>query len=157
MTVYPTATHCSRHLRWAELACWNRLGRPWGGCAAGELVATYPDEWRADRASRLAETFEAIRATLGGPIYINSAYRTSAYNRAVGGAKQSQHVFGRALDLRHPALPAVDVFTAIRAMQQRDELPHLGGLGRYKSFVHIDVRPKRDGRVAVWSGSGEGA
>lgn len=43
--------------------------------------------------------FEPIRAHLGRPIKINSGYRSPALNRAVGGAKTSQHVKGEAMDL----------------------------------------------------------
>lgn len=142
----------SRHLSWDELACVNRLGRSFGIFEPGEIVATYPQEWRADRAVRLATTFEAIRKALGNePLFINSAYRTSDYNRAVGGVRSSQHVFGRALDIRHSKLTAADVFLAIHTMRRAGKLPMLGGLGRYPTFVHIDVRPSK--RLAVWFGS----
>lgn len=131
----------SAHLSWAELACHD--GTP------------YPVEWCASRAVDLAATFEAIRTELGGlPIAINSAYRTSEYNRRIGGAKLSQHVMGRALDIRHSTLKSQAVFLRIRHMAAEGRLPLLGGIGLYRTFVHIDVRPKTSGRVAVWYGTG---
>ena len=144
----------SRHLSWNELANWNRLGRPFSKIQPGELVAAYPQEWREDRAVHLAATFEDIRAMLGGvPITISSAFRTPMYNAAVGGAKLSQHVQGRALDITHASLRPLELFAAIRELQRGGKLPLLGGLGSYSTFVHIDVRPKVGGRLSVWSGT----
>ena len=48
----------------------------------------------------LAEkVFEPLREWVGGPIKINSMYRSSALNQAIGGSSRSQHCQGRAVDL----------------------------------------------------------
>lgn len=47
----------------------------------------------------VAELFEQIRAHFGKPIGISSFYRSPALNKAVGGAKTSQHVRGEAIDI----------------------------------------------------------
>lgn len=47
----------------------------------------------------VAELFEQIRAHFGKPIGISSFYRSPALNKAVGGAKTSQHVKGEAIDI----------------------------------------------------------
>lgn len=147
----------SRHLSWSELANWNRFGRKWGRYAPGELVAAYPPENRQVTVLALAATFEDIRVAAGNlPLIVNSAYRTPEYNRAVGGAKKSQHVQGRALDIRHGKLSADELYTLIRQMLRAERLPLLGGVGAYRDFVHIDVRPRESGRVAFWSGTLEG-
>lgn len=132
----------SAHLSWAELACHDGT--------------EYPQHWRADRAVTLALTFESIRELLGGtPIVILSGYRTAAYNsRLEGAASKSQHVEGRALDLCHPQHEPREMFHAIMDAQRRGELPLLGGVGLYRTFVHVDVRPKSIGRVALWAGRG---
>lgn len=39
------------------------------------------------------------REALGAPIHVNSGYRSPEVNKAVGGAKNSQHVLGEAADL----------------------------------------------------------
>jgi uncharacterized protein YcbK (DUF882 family) len=141
----------SKHLTWSELSCWNRQPRKIGRHQPGELIATYPREWRETRAIHLADTFEAIRTLLGHkPITINSAYRTPAYNTAIQGAGASQHCQGRAIDITHPLIRPEQLFEAIRELQHAGKLPLLGGLGRYSSFVHIDVRPKINGRLSVW-------
>jgi hypothetical protein len=133
-------TRPSLHLSWAELAC--RDGTP------------YPVEWM-DRLVVLAEIFEAIRAGMGGfPITPRSAYRTHAYNnelrrRGYKAARRSQHLEGRALDLPAPVQVSTDALWAwIRTYADTDH--RVGGLGRYRTFVHIDTRTRFRGRLAVW-------
>jgi len=43
--------------------------------------------------------FEPLREWYGKPIRINSFYRSPFLNKAVGGSKTSQHVFGQAIDM----------------------------------------------------------
>lgn len=48
----------------------------------------------------LADGLERVRALLGGhPIRINSGYRAPAVNASVGGAKNSDHMYGFAADI----------------------------------------------------------
>lgn len=130
-------TRPSAHLTWAELAC--RDGTP------------YPQLFIDDgRCARLAALFEAIRAWHARPITVLSAYRTPSHNRRIGGARHSQHLQGRALDLRSPqGIPLPTFITEIR-----DAAADLGlrGLGLYPTFVHVDLRPTT--RLVVWHGTG---
>lgn len=127
----------SPHLTWAELAC--RDGTP------------YPPAWRTTRLPPLAAAFEAIRTACGNrPIRVLSAYRTPEHNRRIGGARQSQHVEGRALDLRPPAGMTVAAFVETIRRCAQTTAPQIRGLGRYRTFVHIDTRPSL--RLVVWDG-----
>ena len=45
------------------------------------------------------EVFEPLRKWVGGPIKINSFFRSPDLNRAIGGSSKSQHCEGRAIDL----------------------------------------------------------
>ena len=123
----------SLHLTWLELACRDSARTP------------YPAKWRATRALLLAGVFEALRDAVGLPLVVLSAYRTPEHNRAVGGARNSQHVEGRALDLLPPRGWKVTDLAAVAAA-----VPAIRGLGLYPTFVHIDVRPTE--RRAVWTG-----
>lgn len=128
----------SPHLSWKELACHNGV--------------EYPQDWRPTRAAILAHEFEAIRAAVGQPIRILSAYRTERYNaRIPGAAKTSQHVQGRALDLKTPAGLTVSQFLKIVLAVARREGSKIRGVGEYAWGVHIDIRP--GGRLVRWSGS----
>jgi hypothetical protein len=43
--------------------------------------------------------FEPLREWVGGPIKINSFFRSKALNSAIGGSSRSQHCQGRAIDI----------------------------------------------------------
>ena len=49
---------------------------------------------------RLAAFLGALRAFLGKPISVNSAYRSPEVNAAIKGSKTSQHCHGTAADIR---------------------------------------------------------
>jgi hypothetical protein len=86
---------------------------------------------------------DEARHRLGRPLRINSGYRSPAYNRAISGSSASIHMRGGALDLS--GSPA----TLHRILQEmRAEGLFRGGLGRYKTFTHVDVR----GKNADWQG-----
>ena len=48
----------------------------------------------------LCQWLEVLRERSGGPIVINSGYRSPQLNRAVGGASNSNHLTGCAVDIR---------------------------------------------------------
>lgn len=126
----------SEHLSWKELACND--GTP------------YPPEWRISRAIPLAEVFEIIRHACGDkPIKVISAYRTYTHNLRVGGAKHSQHLQGRALDLVPPNGYSVDEFYDI--IKGLSESTLIRGIGKYETFVHVDIRPMD--KLVIWHSS----
>ena len=45
------------------------------------------------------EVFEPLRAYVGGPIKINSFFRSPKLNTAIGGSSKSQHCKGQAIDI----------------------------------------------------------
>ena len=45
------------------------------------------------------KVFEPLREWVGGPIKINSFYRCSELNKAIGGSTTSQHCKGQAMDI----------------------------------------------------------
>lgn len=86
---------------------------------------------------------DEARHRLGKPLRINSAYRSPAYNRAISGAKFSQHTQGGALDLSGSPTTVHKILT-----QLRKEGFFKGGIGKYRTFTHVDVR----GKNADWQG-----
>ena len=91
----------------------------------------------------LIEVLERLRAWAKLPITINSGNRCKAYNKAIGGSKNSQHVKSRAADI---VVHGKDPFLIYRKLD--DWYPEKYGMGRYDNFTHIDTRNGR----ARWKG-----
>lgn len=63
-------------------------------------ISNIPSEYQMWNMVVLAtEVFEPLRKWVGGPIKINSFFRSPDLNKAIGGSSKSQHCEGRAIDL----------------------------------------------------------
>lgn len=113
----------------------------------------YPARWIGTRLALLVAVLEDLRARVGGrAITVLSGYRSPAHNRRVGGARASQHMEGRAADIRVAGLSPAEVHAELLAMYREGD-HRIGGLGRYNTFTHVDVRPSGAQRLASWTGS----
>ncbi len=85
---------------------------------------------------RLVEALQCLRDLLGVPININSACRCEVYNRKKGGKKDSQHLMGRAADIWCKGIKPRKI------AEIAEQIPEFrkGGIGIYRTFVHIDAR-----------------
>ena len=72
----------------------------------------------------------------GKSFTVNSAFRSKAYNRSVGGAKDSIHMSGYAIDIQVGAADREAVFLAA-------ERAGFTGVGIYSTFMHLDCGPRR--------------
>ena len=84
---------------------------------------------------KLVSVLQQIRSHFNAPVTISSAYRTPAYNKKVGGAAYSQHLYGKAADFVVKGVSPKDV-----ARYAETLLPNTGGIGIYSSFIHVDDR-----------------
>lgn len=85
---------------------------------------------------------DECREFVGHPITPSSACRCPEHNAKVGGAKNSQHVKARAIDL-----PVEDPQALYDYLCQK--YPNEYGFGLYSTFVHIDTRTNGPAR---WKG-----
>lgn len=115
-------------------------------CKDGTPAPSYMEGPLRDLCRRV---LEPLRKEFG-PCTITSGYRHAAYNRSIGGASQSYHVY----EIRR-SQPAADVTFASGTPQQwanraRQLLGNAGGVGLYprSRFVHVDTRTYR----SDWSG-----
>lgn len=63
-------------------------------------IENIPSEYQLTNMVAIAENvFEPLRKWVGGPIKINSFFRSPELNKAIGGSSKSQHCEGRAIDI----------------------------------------------------------
>ena len=67
---------------------------------------------------------------------INSGYRSPALNKAIGGAKDSQHTKGQAADLNPIGLSVEDLYTEII----KSQIPFDQIIQEFNSWVHISYK-----------------
>lgn len=84
----------------------------------------------------LVVLLQKIRTAYAQPVIINSAYRTPDYNKKVGGVANSQHVYGKAADIR---LKSTESRQCLQLLQSAEKYGAMG-LGLYGDFCHVDVR-----------------
>ena len=83
----------------------------------------------------LVNLLQKIRDHFGKAVIINSAYRTEAHNKSIGGATYSQHKYGLAADIHINGVTPKEIAAYAETL-----MPSSGGIGIYQSFVHVDVR-----------------
>ena len=87
-----------------------------------------------------------VRQQMEQPLRVNSGYRTKEHNKEVGGVVGSQHTLGKAADIHIDDQEMGDKI----AYWFKDYLGEDVGIGRYNTFIHIDVR----GHKAEWDNRG---
>ena len=85
--------------------------------------------------SDLVNVLQEIRNHFGKAVTITSAYRTPTKNKACGGAIYSQHLYGRAADIKISGVSPAKVAAYAETL-----LKDKGGIGIYSTFTHIDTR-----------------
>lgn len=91
----------------------------------------------------LAAALEKVRAVVGAPMIVISGHRCEAHNKAEGGAKDSRHLYGDAVDVKVAGWPGERLRGVFEALIALDEIPD-GGLGTYpdekrRATVHYDL------------------
>lgn len=90
------------------------------------------------------QVLEDVREHFNQPVTITSGYRCEARNRAVGGASDSQHVRGRACDIKVAGVKPADVYDYLDKKYSGKY-----GFGKYSTFTHVDTRSNGPAR---WTG-----
>lgn len=123
-------TTLTKHFNLEEFACHDE-------------ARTKPTGSALKNIQELAQNLEVIRAYLGCPMHVNSGFRTVAYNATLPGhSVVSQHLYGRAVDLSVPGKTPEQVAKAIEKLIEDGKIKQ-GGIGRYDTFTHYDIRGTR--------------
>ena len=105
----------SAHFKTSEFAC-NHCGQ---GSADPKLV----------------KALENFRFFIGGlPIIITSGYRCEVHNSAVAGARRSQHLLGRAADIKVKGISAAELAGAAKRFGD------FKFIKEYSTWIHVDMR-----------------
>lgn len=123
-------------------------------------IANTPSEYQMWNMVVLAtEVFEPLRAWVGGPIKINSFFRSPDLNRAIGGSTKSQHCEGRAIDLDdvYGHKTNAEMFEYISRNLDYDQLIWEFGTDENPDWVHVsyvdsDTNRKRNLRAVKKEG-----
>lgn len=103
-------------------------------CTDPACVTTYLSD---ELIAGLQELRDAV-----GLLTITSGFRCDGHNRSIGGRDGSMHLLGLAADVQSPRLTPRDVEKAAK----RIAVFSIGGIGSYKSWIHLDAR----GVAARW-------
>ncbi len=93
----------------------------------------------------LAENLQVLRDEVGR-LDLTNAYRCKNHNADVGGSVNSQHLKGKAADIKSKTLNPKEIATIVDDLMKSEKFK-LGGIGIYNTFTHVDIRGVR----ARWS------
>lgn len=90
---------------------------------------------RSGLTTETEKKLEYAEALYGAPFFITSGFRDKETNTFVGGAINSKHLKGEAVDIRMPASSSL-----LAKLVWALTLAEFGGIGVYKTHVHADTR-----------------
>ena len=92
--------------------------------------------------------FEPLREWVGGPIRVNSFYRSEALNTEIKGAYKSQHLTGNAIDITTMGKKTnSEIFYYIKDNLDFDQL--IWEFGHEPKWLHVSYKSKKDNRRQV--------
>ena len=107
-----------------------------------------PNEEQLENMKLLAEkVFEPLRIHAGGPIKINSFFRSPDLNKAIGGSSKSQHCKGQAIDIddAYNKMTNADMYHWIKENLDFDQMIWEFGDDDNPNWVHVSyVSPEKN-------------
>ena len=98
----------------------------------------------------LVSALQRLRDEVQRPVVVNSGCRCRSHNAAVKGAPQSQHMQGKAADIRIDGMTSRQIFDVIRRLYLDGEI-YVGYVYAINGrSVHVDVRAPQSQVVRRW-------
>ena len=120
-------------------------------CKTKTGIENVPNKVQVENLKRLCQWLEHLRIKRNEPIFINSGYRSPLVNKAVGGATNSNHLTGCAVDIHVTRMEQLIRYAAIlldisdERQEDFDELLlERSPKGTY--WLHFAVRPSGNRR-----------
>tara|TARA_Y100001937_G_C6932366_1_gene246601 strand:+ start:55 stop:516 length:462 start_codon:yes stop_codon:yes gene_type:complete len=92
--------------------------------------------------------FEPLRKWVGGPIKVNSFFRSAELNTAIGGSKTSQHCKGQAIDIDdvYGNKTNAEMYNWIKNNLNFDQMIWEFGTDMNPNWVHVSYVSEEDNR-----------
>jgi len=122
----------SDHITYAEAIHSNTAKR--------KGIDNTPSEAQVTAMKLLAEKiFEPLRKWVGGPIKVNSFFRSEALNESIGGASSSQHCKGQAIDIDdvYGKKTNADMYHWIQTNLDYDQMIWEFGTDMQPNWIHV--------------------
>ena len=103
-------------------------------------------EHKANMVELAENIFEPLRMWVGGPIKINSFYRSPKLNKAIGGSSKSQHCNGQAIDIDDTfgRMTNAEMFEFIKKHLDFDQIIWEFGNNENPDWVHVSYVGKEN-------------
>tara|TARA_R100001377_G_scaffold13247_1_gene6660 strand:+ start:670 stop:1128 length:459 start_codon:yes stop_codon:yes gene_type:complete len=131
----------SNHITYAEAIHSNTAKR--------KSIDNTPSPTQIEAMKLLSEkVFEPLREWVNGPIKVNSFFRSSLLNTAIGGASSSQHCKGQAIDIDdvYGAKSNAEMYAWIKENLSFDQMIWEFGTDMQPNWVHISYVSEEDNR-----------
>jgi len=115
-------------------------------------IANTPNGTALANMKTLAEKiFEPLRKFVGGPIKINSMFRSEALNKQIGGSSRSQHCQGNAMDIDdiYGYKTNKEMFDFIKENLDFDQLIYEFGNEENPDWIHVSYVDKEKNRNKI--------
>jgi hypothetical protein len=122
----------SKHISYAEAIHSNTAKR--------RGIDNTPNEVQVLSMKLLADKiFEPLREWVGGPIKVNSFFRSEALNESIGGASTSQHCKGQAIDIDdvYGRKTNADMYHWIQMNLDYDQMIWEFGTDMQPNWIHV--------------------
>ena len=98
----------------------------------------------------IVSTLQRFRDEVQRPVRINSGCRCRSHNEAIGGAPNSQHMRGKAADIRIDGMTSQQIIDILRRLYLDGEI-YVGYVYAINGrSVHVDVRAPQSQVVRRW-------
>ena len=131
----------SKHITYAEAIHSQTAKR--------KCIDNTPNEKQIEAMKLLAaKIFEPLRKYVGGPIKVNSFFRSVALNEAIGGVASSQHCKGQAIDIDdvYGRKTNAEMYHWIKENLDFDQMIWEFGTDTQPNWVHISFISEEENR-----------
>lgn len=91
---------------------------------------------------KLANQLQTVRDFIKLPITITNAYRCMEHNTEIGSKPTSQHILGKAADIKVKTKSPEQIYILLDILTEYGNILQ-GGIGLYRTFTHYDIRKTR--------------